>query len=1216
MKLKLLAALMFLFMGAYSQTAQKGLLWKITGNGLSKPSYIYGNMHVSSKIAFHLGEEFFDAIQSVDMIALESNPIIWLDEIMNSDLAYNYIGSYDIGSQRYKGFYKYAFKHSLPTNEDFGEALAQNHYFMNWLLYRENKGMQDFEEETFLDMFIYQSGAKNGKPVISLEDFKETTSYFEYSQLPDEKQKEYSQWYKKMLEDKSYSDLMSEAYRNQDLSLIDSLQNEVSSDNSLKYMIYLRNEIMAKRIDSVLQLGKSLFSGVGAAHLPGDKGMLRLLEKMGYTVTPMPVTFTDKARKLREQFDDKKVPYSSYKDFNSDLFRLKSPVMIYETPYSSGERQFFGPELTNGAHVTVKQISTYSFLRGASPHDYLLKIDSLLFENIPGKIISKQEFKTNFFEGYDIVNKTKTGDFQRYKIYIAPFSVLIFKMGGKDEFVKENGNFFFDNIVVKEPGKEWKSVSPISSEWSVDVPDYYTMSYNNKVNNLYGSTFLQAFDISDSSYYFLDKSYLHDYDFIEEDEFELKRLAEKFYKNLKIDSIKTEVVNFGKYPSAISLARTADSSYIKVMVVINGPNYYLLTQVSKTGEFSDRFFKSLKFSDMSYQFAFEEKFDSLMYFKTKSQYLVPDDFRFIRQKAIDIKQKSKKLDDTDFLSKTKSFDYYSENSEAVEVVFYKFHDFKGYENVDSLWKNEIEDVVSKNWLKIGEQKKSVVNGDQVMEVLLTDTASSRAIFVKFVLHGGVLYSLKTVTDTNIYLTRFVREFYDNFTPFDTLIGRSPFEDKARLFFNYIYGTDSLLKERAFKSVNQVKFQLKDADSLKLTIENYSFGPKNSNVKESLIFDYGSLKTGVDFDFLKKQYQVLEDTSMYQLAILRALSYREEREAEKDFLKLLNYDVPISGDEFSSSMMFFGFFGKEKYNSKLFPELLDYTFVDSYNSSIIEVLAHKVDSGFIHPKVYKKHVPQLLREAKLVLKAQISKEQTNQANENSNSDYLGEYYSYNYYRNNSESKEYMYEGNELLENYIIVLMPFYDKADVKDFIKKAMKSKDLEVQNLLVCQLLKHKIPVDTSVINFLASDIPNVAGFYRKLTSYKLLEFFPEKYQSQELFAKSSLFNDDFDFEKDSIEFVEKRYVNTGKVEGYVYFFKTKELNDDYWELCYIGVYPMDEKEMKVKRRYSNTNQSIKKSKPISEMIDEAIRVIELKTHPRADGSDNNYSGYYYDYDY
>ena len=35
------------------------LLWEITGEDLEQPSYLYGTMHVSKKVAFHLGDSFF-----------------------------------------------------------------------------------------------------------------------------------------------------------------------------------------------------------------------------------------------------------------------------------------------------------------------------------------------------------------------------------------------------------------------------------------------------------------------------------------------------------------------------------------------------------------------------------------------------------------------------------------------------------------------------------------------------------------------------------------------------------------------------------------------------------------------------------------------------------------------------------------------------------------------------------------------------------------------------------------------------------------------------------------------------------------------------------------------------------------------------------------------------------------------------------------------------
>ena len=48
----------------------QGLLWEISGNGLDKPSYLYGTMHVSKKVAFHLSDTFFIALKNVDKVAL------------------------------------------------------------------------------------------------------------------------------------------------------------------------------------------------------------------------------------------------------------------------------------------------------------------------------------------------------------------------------------------------------------------------------------------------------------------------------------------------------------------------------------------------------------------------------------------------------------------------------------------------------------------------------------------------------------------------------------------------------------------------------------------------------------------------------------------------------------------------------------------------------------------------------------------------------------------------------------------------------------------------------------------------------------------------------------------------------------------------------------------------------------------------------------------
>ena len=72
---RLLLSILLLPLFSFAQINKdyQGLLWKISGNGLEEPSYLYGTMHVSNRVAFHLSETFFDALDNADIIALETN---------------------------------------------------------------------------------------------------------------------------------------------------------------------------------------------------------------------------------------------------------------------------------------------------------------------------------------------------------------------------------------------------------------------------------------------------------------------------------------------------------------------------------------------------------------------------------------------------------------------------------------------------------------------------------------------------------------------------------------------------------------------------------------------------------------------------------------------------------------------------------------------------------------------------------------------------------------------------------------------------------------------------------------------------------------------------------------------------------------------------------------------------------------------------------------
>ena len=89
----------------FAQKKYQGLLWEISGNGLEEPSYLYGTMHVSNKLAFNVSDSFYICLGKADGIALESSPADWMEE-------YRDMGAFSAGSNYNYGsdFYHKAFK--------------------------------------------------------------------------------------------------------------------------------------------------------------------------------------------------------------------------------------------------------------------------------------------------------------------------------------------------------------------------------------------------------------------------------------------------------------------------------------------------------------------------------------------------------------------------------------------------------------------------------------------------------------------------------------------------------------------------------------------------------------------------------------------------------------------------------------------------------------------------------------------------------------------------------------------------------------------------------------------------------------------------------------------------------------------------------------------------------------------------------------------------
>ena len=163
------------------------LLWEISGNGLKRPSYLFGSMHVSNKMVFHLSDSFYTAIASCDMVSLEVDPKEWQPDMFRLDqaksAAIEYVSASDNDFMTETDFRLKSYQDALRS------ALREEPLVVNGLLYRTNSSQANFQENTYLDLYIYQTARRLGKTATGVENYLETERLSEESTFASLKEK-------------------------------------------------------------------------------------------------------------------------------------------------------------------------------------------------------------------------------------------------------------------------------------------------------------------------------------------------------------------------------------------------------------------------------------------------------------------------------------------------------------------------------------------------------------------------------------------------------------------------------------------------------------------------------------------------------------------------------------------------------------------------------------------------------------------------------------------------------------------------------------------------------------------------------------------------------------------------------------------------------------------------------------------------------------------
>lgn len=1212
-----LAITFILFFASSIITAQKkynSLFWEISGNGLSKPSYLYGTMHVSNKVAFHLSDSFFLAIKNVDVVALESNPENWMKELYGEPQ--NEMSISKGIPQNSSSFYKNGFYLNIPVNKDLKGVLKYYPQIVNNLLYRKRDGQDNFEENTYLDLFIMQSGRKYGKEIASLENYKYSQMLVDKaSESIDENEEDQISWSKKnkILKGMSYSDIVEDAYRKGDLDFMDSIAKVFyPSKNYNKYMLEMRNEIMVRGMDSIMKQ-KRLFTGVGAAHLPGDKGVINMLIKLGYKVRPIFLN-SDLESNYKEEVEKINFPvsFTNYADPDS-LFSVEVPGKMYEIAKTKSYKYYFYPDMVNGCFYMVMTVQNYGALLGQKPSDYTKKLDSLLFENIPGKINKKTPFTTtNGLNGYLIENTTKRGDYQYYKIIFTPTQLIIAKVNGNTEYAKgtEAQRFLNSLKINDQKSKEFVQHTFSSIGASVYMPKHLQLQTSKDLSyRTFANYIALGLDENNKQYAFLRSVYL-DFKYLEEDTFELNVLAENFCKeqNMKLTSKK---ISTGKDKNAcLQFTGTYLNSEFYGKIVAAQPYYYLLLTNAKDKN-SDKFFNSLALSNPVYNQEFEKFTDSTLYFSVNTLKLANKEKKYLMPYEEKKPKPNKKEPEAKnyYFSRSHYFQAV-ESNECVMVEANWFPKYSNAERVDSFWVRRARKYANGGDLFLKKQTLNKNKEFQEAYYTYTDTNTNQLVNMRVILKNELIYILRSNTDSTRQHGKFTSEFFKSFTPGDTVIGTGIFESKANLFFKDLYSKDKATNLSAKEAIENrdVDFMASDDTIILRNIKRPEFHELNLNVKANILRELGLSKRKEISADLKNLYESYTDSTDIQLIILQIMAGLKTESSAKNVLDLLINDTPPLYDKEGAMDILYPYFDTLQLTQHLFPRLLDLTRYSEYKNAIHKLLAIAVANKVISKDVYASYKPFLYKECKDELKRQFSADK----DENSYNRYVDNGMFDDTKKDPAEKDVFIsaneqnqkYFGNPDLYALCMLILPFKEENTAKQLLDKMTRVNSTRTKATLISYLLNENYTFPDSVLDALAASNDARTFWYKRLSKYGKENLFSKKYLSQKDFAYSLLFGSQkIDAKEDTIVYMERKKISIKNNSGYAYFYKAKLKDENNYSIYVTGLFPVDEKKMITSENINIDRKEIEKGDKEKELIDEMLQSMRMKGRKRFSSS-------------
>lgn len=261
-------------------SAHASLLWKISGNDLEQPSYLFGTIHVICGSQFYMDERIENAVNDTDTLMLEIDMSSPQTMMRLQQLMVNPQGPYlqdHLSEEQLATVDEYFI-------ENFGAGVAQlgvlKPMALNSMVLVGGLPCDDVKS---YEVVLAEMAENQEMSLAELESVEFQMSIFDDIPLAEQ-----VEWLWEMIDDEEHTQAqmaaMVDAYLSEDVDrLLTFMKEDPQFQDYFEVLLDDRNVNWIAPIREQIH-SESTFIAVGAGHLAGDMGVIQLLREAGYEV--------------------------------------------------------------------------------------------------------------------------------------------------------------------------------------------------------------------------------------------------------------------------------------------------------------------------------------------------------------------------------------------------------------------------------------------------------------------------------------------------------------------------------------------------------------------------------------------------------------------------------------------------------------------------------------------------------------------------------------------------------------------------------------------------------------------------------------------------------------------------------------------------------------------------------------------------------------------